>query len=30
MFGIPMHLEPGEPRPAFLARTRQAVVDLAT
>lgn len=30
MFGIPMHLEPGEPRPAFLARARQAVVDLAT
>jgi 1-acyl-sn-glycerol-3-phosphate acyltransferase len=30
MFGMPMHLEPGEPRPAFLARARQAVVDLAT
>lgn len=30
MFGMPMHLEPGEPKAAFLARARQAVVDLAT
>ena len=29
MFGMPIHLEPGEPKPAFLTRTRQAVVDLA-
>jgi 1-acyl-sn-glycerol-3-phosphate acyltransferase len=29
MFGIPLHLEPGEPKPAFLSRARQAVVDLA-
>jgi 1-acyl-sn-glycerol-3-phosphate acyltransferase len=29
-FGMPMHLQPGEPKPAFLSRARQAVVDLAT
>ncbi len=28
VYGAPMHLEPGEPKKVFLARARQAVMDL--